>query len=77
MNKKKMGYTYTLKYYSAIKWEVSQALVVHTSNPCYYRGRDQEDCGSRPAQAKSLQEPSQPVARYGGSHLLTQILWEA
>jgi hypothetical protein len=29
-------------------------VVAHTCNPSYLGGRDQEDCGLRPAQAKKL-----------------------
>jgi hypothetical protein len=32
-------------------------LVAHTYNPNYLGGRDQEDCGSKPAQANSSQDP--------------------
>jgi hypothetical protein len=32
-------------------------LVAHTCNPSYSRGRDQEDHGSKPAQANSLRDP--------------------
>jgi hypothetical protein len=32
-------------------------LVVHTCNPNYSGGEDQEDCGSKPAQANSVQDP--------------------
>jgi hypothetical protein len=35
----------------------SQALVAHACNPCYSVGRDQENCGWKPAQANSLGEP--------------------
>jgi hypothetical protein len=35
----------------------SQALVAHAYNPSYSGGRDQEDCGSKPSQASSLQDP--------------------
>jgi hypothetical protein len=31
--------------------------VAHTSNPSFSGVRDQEDCGSKSAQAKSLQNP--------------------
>jgi hypothetical protein len=31
--------------------------VAHTCNPSYSGGKDQEDNGSKPAQAKSLQDP--------------------
>jgi hypothetical protein len=32
-------------------------LVAHTCNLSYLGGRDQEDCGSKPAQANSSQYP--------------------
>jgi hypothetical protein len=35
----------------------SQALVAHGCNPSYSGGRDQEDWGSKPAQANSLWDP--------------------
>jgi hypothetical protein len=36
--------------------------VAHTFNPSYSGGRDQEDCGSKPAQANSLGGPiSKPL----------------
>jgi hypothetical protein len=35
----------------------SWALVAHTCNPNYSGGRDQEDRGSKPAQANSSQDP--------------------
>jgi hypothetical protein len=38
------------------KKRTSWVLVVHASNPSYSEGRDQ-DCGSKPAQANSLQDP--------------------
>jgi hypothetical protein len=34
-----------------------QALVVHTSNPSYSGGKDQEDHGLKPAGANSLRDP--------------------
>jgi hypothetical protein len=34
----------------------TRALVTHTCNPSYSGGRDQEDLGSRPAQANSLRD---------------------
>jgi hypothetical protein len=47
----------------------SRALVAHACNPSYSGGRDQEDCGSKAAQANSLRDliskkPSQK--RVGG-----------
>jgi hypothetical protein len=36
---------------------IRQALVVHACNPNYSRGRDQEDPGSKPAQANSSRDP--------------------
>jgi hypothetical protein len=38
-------------------WSLHQAPVVHTCNPRYSGGRDQEDRGSKPAGANSLQDP--------------------
>jgi hypothetical protein len=35
----------------------SWAPLVHTCNPNYSGGRDQEDPGSKPAQANKLQDP--------------------
>jgi hypothetical protein len=35
---------------------ISWAPVAHTCNPSYSGGRDQEDCGSKPAQANSLRD---------------------
>jgi hypothetical protein len=40
-----------------IKKIKSQAPVAHACNPSYSGDRDQEDCGSRPAWAKSLRDP--------------------
>jgi hypothetical protein len=37
--------------------KTSLALVAHTCNPSYSRGRDQEDGDSKPAWAKSSQDP--------------------
>jgi hypothetical protein len=37
--------------------ESSQALVVHACNLSYSGGRDQEDCGSKPAGANSSRDP--------------------
>jgi hypothetical protein len=31
--------------------------MAHVCNPGYSGGRDQEDCGSKPAQANSLRDP--------------------
>jgi hypothetical protein len=42
---------------SFTKLENSQALVAHTCNPRCSRGRDQEDCSSKPARANSLRDP--------------------
>jgi hypothetical protein len=40
-----------------IKAELLWAPVAHFYNPNYSGGRDQEDCGSKPAWANSSQEP--------------------
>jgi hypothetical protein len=34
---------------SSKKYALSQVPVAHTCNPTYSGGRDQEDCGSKPA----------------------------
>jgi hypothetical protein len=39
-----------------VKNVLSQALVAHTCNPSYSGGRDQEDLGSKSAQANSFRE---------------------
>jgi hypothetical protein len=39
------------------KTQWSWALVAHTCNPGYWRDRDHEDCGSKPAWTNSLQDP--------------------
>jgi hypothetical protein len=36
--------------------QTDRVLVAHACNPSYSGGRDQEDCGSKPAQANSLQD---------------------
>jgi hypothetical protein len=35
----------------------SQSLVAHACNPSYSGNRDHEDCGLRPAEANSSQDP--------------------
>jgi hypothetical protein len=35
----------------------SRELLAHTCNPGYSGGKDQEDCGSKPAWANSSQDP--------------------
>jgi hypothetical protein len=50
------------------KRKISQVLVAHTCNPSYSGGRDQEDHGSKTAQADSSQDliskkPSQKKRR--------------
>jgi hypothetical protein len=42
----------------------SQAPVTHTYNSSYSGGRDQEDCGLKPAQANSLQDPISKIPKY-------------
>jgi hypothetical protein len=37
--------------------KVSQVPVAHAYNTSYLGGRDQEDCGSKPAQANSSRDP--------------------
>jgi hypothetical protein len=46
----------------------SWALVAHTCNPSYTGDRDQEDDGSKPAQAKQFTRPSlrkKPITKKG------------
>jgi hypothetical protein len=40
-----------------LKTPVSFGLVAHTCNPSYSGASDQEDCGSKPDQAKQLKRP--------------------
>jgi hypothetical protein len=41
--------------------------VPHAGNPSYSRGRYQEDCSSKPAQANSLHDPisKNPITKIG------------
>jgi hypothetical protein len=39
------------------EWKDSPALMAHAYNPSYSGGRDQEDCGSKPAWANKLWDP--------------------
>jgi hypothetical protein len=43
-------------------------LVAHACNPSYSGGRDQEDCGLKPSQANSFQDPisRKPITKKGG-----------
>jgi hypothetical protein len=43
--------------YPCQKEQPPWALVAQTCNPGYSGGRDQEDCGSNPAQANSSKDP--------------------
>jgi hypothetical protein len=54
MSVKKLFKKIRMLYY----WKCQgQAPVAHACNPSYSSGRDQEDCGLKPAQANSLQDP--------------------
>jgi hypothetical protein len=46
----------------------NQVPVAHASNPSNSGGRDQEDCGSKPAWANSSQDPilKTPITKMGG-----------
>jgi hypothetical protein len=44
------------------QFKKSQVPVVHTCNPSYSGGRDQEDLGSKPAGANSLQDPIMKIS---------------
>jgi hypothetical protein len=50
------------------KFSKSQALVVHTYNPSYSGGRDQEHHGSKPAHANSSQDliSKKPINKRAG-----------
>jgi hypothetical protein len=56
-------YTAQREEFMALNWGLTlekgsgQTLVAHTYNTSYSGGRDQEDHGSRPAWANSLQDP--------------------
>jgi hypothetical protein len=45
----------------------STVLVAHACNPSYSGGRNQEDCGLKPAQANSSQDPvsKKPITKKG------------
>jgi hypothetical protein len=47
------------------KTNAGWSLEAHTSNPSYSESKDQEDQGSNPAQANSLQDPlsKKPITR--------------
>jgi hypothetical protein len=52
------------------------STVTHAHNPSYTGGRDQEDCGLRPAWAKIFtRPPSQPMARHDGIYMSSQATW--
>jgi hypothetical protein len=65
LKKKKLNYDVNLIYF----WP---GEVVQASNLSYSEGKDQKDQGSKPVQAKSLQDPSQPMAGHSGMHLSSQ-----
>jgi hypothetical protein len=50
-----------------LKMPSSWALVAHACNPSYSGGRDQEDHGSKPAQANSSPDPNlkKPIIKKG------------
>jgi hypothetical protein len=54
--------------------EAGQMRVAHTCNPSYSGGRDQEDQGSKPAWANSLQDPilKNPTQKRAGG--VTQVV---
>jgi hypothetical protein len=54
-------YTFTTLIKKQIKNNkiyTGQVLVAHASNPSYLGGKDQENCGLKPARANSSQDPS-------------------
>jgi hypothetical protein len=44
-------------YMAPFKNSLGRALVAHACNPSYSGGRDQEDCGSKPAWENSSKDP--------------------
>jgi hypothetical protein len=59
---------------SPFKNNISQlALVVHSCNPSYLSGWDQDDHSSMPVQEKAHKTPSQLIARYCSMCLSTQL----
>jgi hypothetical protein len=56
---------------------LSQVLVAHICNPSYTGGRDQEDHGSKPVWANSLQNLSQKTLHRGWGQWgeMTQALY--
>jgi hypothetical protein len=48
--------------------------VAHTYNPSYSGGRDQEDCGSKPAQVNSSRDPisKKPITKKSGDDGVAQ-----
>jgi hypothetical protein len=59
----------------------SQVLMAHACNPSYLGGRDQEDHGSRPAWAKSSQDPHLNQSKPGmmvhtGHPIFGETAWE-
>jgi hypothetical protein len=48
--------------------------VAHACNPSYSEGRDQEDHGSRPAQANSLRDPILKNPTQKGAGVLAQVV---
>jgi hypothetical protein len=52
----------------------SWVLVVHTCNPSYLEGQDQEDHSSRPAQANTSLDPIFEITRTKGTKGMAQAL---
>jgi hypothetical protein len=50
--------------------------VAHTYNPSYLGGGSQEDCGSRPVQASSLQDPISKITRVKWTGGMVQVVEE-
>jgi hypothetical protein len=50
-----------------LKYRSSQAAMTHACNPSYSGDRNQEDHGSKPAQANSSQDPilKKPITKKG------------
>jgi hypothetical protein len=54
---------------------IKLGVVAHACNPAYSGGKELEDLGSRPAQAKSSQDPSQPMAGVVACVTVIPAMW--
>jgi hypothetical protein len=47
----------------ATRMTINQALVTHAYNPSYSQSKDEEDCGLKPDQANSPQDPISKITQ--------------